>query len=183
MFRKRRRKGNGGKGVQPPSDPSAPVPPGSTVPPPAPVAAERRAHVPQMSDAFKSIVERATERAKSDLASKGKLGQMAFFVHEDGTMKVVSLTFRDEIQKEVLIKRVREKVAEEKAGAVLILTAAEPERQGTAVLSGAMPGQIVSARLEYSYDKKAKTVTSWKVSWLDRPVHAAYLNGLFGKTG
>ena len=196
MFRKRRRRsGGGGKGGQPqsqegaqtsPNTPRQPSPQPNTPRQPSPQgnAEPRIAHVPpQLTDSFKGIIERVTDRVKADLASTGKIGKMAFFVHEDGTMKAVSLVFRDEIQKEVLIKRIREKAWEENANAVLVLTEGESGRQGTAVLSGATPGLTASARVEYSVDKQAKTVTSWKMSWLDRPAHVLYLRGIFDKTG
>ena len=185
MFRKRRRRSGGGKGAQPQGQETAPasadIPRQSS---PQASAEGRTTHVPpQLTDSFKSIIERATERVKADLASTGKLGRMAFFVHEDGTMKVVSLLIRDEIQKEVLIRRIREKAWDENACAVLVLTEAESGRQGTSVLSGATPGLIVSTRVEYSFDKQTKTVTSWKVSWLERPAHGLFLRGIFDKTG
>lgn len=141
MFRKRRRRSGGGKGTQPQSQQASQTSPDAPRQPSPQAGTEARAPVsPQLTDSFKGIIERVTDRVKADLASTGKIGKMAFFVHEDGTMKVVSLFFRDEMQKEVLIKRIREKVSEENASAVLVLTEAEPMRQGTVVLSGATRG-------------------------------------------
>jgi hypothetical protein len=51
------------------------------------------------------------------------------------------------------------------------------------VLSGATTGMSASARVDYSFDKETKTVTSWKMSWLDKPVQNVFLDGIFDKTG
>ncbi len=159
-------------------------PPDSPTPPPVTVSANRGMHIPpHLSDAFKGIVERAADRARNDLASMGKIRPTAFFVYTDGTMKVVSLSFKDELQKDGLIRRIREKALAENVSNVLVLTEAEHERHVMTVLSGATPGMSASARVDYSFDKETKTVTSWKMSWLDKPVQNVFLDGIFDKTG
>jgi hypothetical protein len=138
---------------------------------------------PHLSDAFKGIVERAADRARNDLASMGKIRPTVFFVYTDGTMKVVSLSFKDELQKDGLIRRIREKALAENVSYVLVLTEAEHERHVMTVLSGATPGMSASARVDYSFDKETKTVTSWKMNWLDKPVQNVFLDSIFDKTG
>ena len=182
MSRKRRGRINAVNG-------STPHPPLSTPKSPAPpqpvtVRTNRSMHIPpHLSDAFKGIVERAAERAKNDLASTGKIRPAAFFVYADGTMKVVSLSFKGQLQKDGLIRRIREKALAENASEVLVLTEAEHERHVITVLSGTTLGMSASARLDYSFNKETKTVTSWKMIWLDKHVQNVFLDGIFNKTG
>ena len=159
-------------------------PPNSPATPPVTVSTNRGMHIPpHLSDAFKGIVERAADRARNDLASMGKIRPTAFFVYTDGTMKVVSLSFKDELQKDGLIRRIREKALAENASDVLVLTEVEHGRHVMTVLSGATLGMSASARVDYSFDKETKTVTSWKMGWLDKPVQNVFLDGIFDKTG
>jgi len=51
---------------------------------------------------------------------------MAFFVQEDGAMKTVSLV-KDEFQKDVLIRRIREKALEENIPTVIVLSEIDNE--------------------------------------------------------
>jgi hypothetical protein len=40
-----------------------------------------------------------------------------------------------------------------------------------------------SASMGYSFDDKTKSVTSWKMTWLNQPLEGVFLNGIFDKTG
>ena len=104
---------------------------------------------------------------------------MAFFVQADGTMKTVSLSVKDEYQKEALIRRIREKALAENISTVIVLT--EMDDEHTAVLSGVSPGMKGSASISYSFDDKTKSVTSWKTTWLNQPVQNVFLDGIFDK--
>lgn len=106
---------------------------------------------------------------------------MAFFVHADGTMKTVSLFVKDGYQKEVLIRRIQEKALAENISTVVILT--EIDNEHGVVLSGVSPGMRGSACIDYSFDNTTKTITSWKVTWLNQPVQNVFLDSIFGKTG
>jgi hypothetical protein len=77
---------------------------------------------PLLTDAFKSTIEKAADRSRSELASEGKLKPMAFFVNADGTMKTVSLSVKDEYQKEALLRRIQEKVSAENISTAITLT-------------------------------------------------------------
>ena len=136
---------------------------------------------PLISDVFKSTVEKAANRSRSELASEGRIKPMAFFVHADGTMKTVSLSVKDEYQKEALIRRIREKALEENISAVIVLT--ETDNEHGVVLSGISASMRGSARADYSFDNKTKTVTSWKITWLNQSVQNVFLDGIFDKTG
>jgi hypothetical protein len=109
------------------------------------------------------------------------LKPMVFFVHADGTMKTVSLSLKDEYQKEVLIRRIREKVSAENISTVIVLT--EIDNGHGMVLSGVSPGMKGSASISYSFDDKTKSVTSWKTTWLNQPVQNIFLDDIFEKTG
>jgi len=103
---------------------------------------------------------------------------MAFFVHADNTMKAVYLSLRNEYNKESLIRRIREKALAENAFAVIILT--EMDNEGhTVVLSGVSPGMKASARVNFNLDNESKTVTSWKINWLNQPVRNVFIDDIF----
>ncbi len=158
--------------------PSLQSPGGAPAPQPAPASSSRGARPPaHLSDELKDIFEKAAERAKNDLAHTGKIRPTAFFVYTDGTMKVVSLSYKDDLHREILIRRIREKASAENVSEVLVLTEAEQGRHTMTVLSAA----TAATRIDYTYSKEAKTVTSWKIIWLDRPVRNVFLNGIFDK--
>jgi hypothetical protein len=182
MFGKRKRKNKTVHGAQPDSPPAV-LAPDSSISSPITVGVYRETKTPPLlTDAFKGAIEKAADRARSELASQGKIKPTAFFVHADGTMKMVSLSLRDGYQKEALIRRIREKAFAENAFAVIVMTEIDYERHGV-VLSGITLGVRASARVDYSFDKETKTVTSWKMSWLDKPVQNVFLDGIFDKTG
>ena len=106
---------------------------------------------------------------------------MVFFVDADGTMKTVALLVKNEYQKEALIRRIQEKVLAENISTVIVLT--EMDNDKRVVLSGVSPVMRGSAFIDYSFDNTAKTVTSWKMTWLKQPVQNVFLEGIFDKTG
>ena len=106
---------------------------------------------------------------------------MVFFLHADGTMKTVYLSVKDEYQKETLIQRIQEKALAENISTVLVLT--EMDDEHTTVLSGVSPRMKGSARIDYSFDNTTKTVTSWKMTWLNQPVQNVFLDGIFDNKG
>jgi hypothetical protein len=136
---------------------------------------------PILTDAFKGAFDQAIDRAKSELVSKGKIGPMVFFMYEDGTIKAMTLTLRGAQQQEALTTRIREKVLAENVLAVITLTQSGRGQQEM-VLSGATAGASASARVEYSFDKETKAVTSWKIIRLDKPARNVFLHGIFGRT-
>jgi hypothetical protein len=181
MFKRRKRKNKTINEAQPES-PQSVLTPNSDPSPRAVVGAYQETKTPPLlSDAFKSTIERAADRSRNELVSGGKMKPMAFFVHADGTMKTVSLLVKDEHQKEALIQRIREKTIAENISAVIILTETDDEHR--VVLSGVSPGMRGSARVDYSFDNKTKTVTSWKITWLKQPIQNVLLDGIFDKTG
>ncbi len=156
--------------------------PDSPVPPPVTVSTNHEMRtLPISSDALKGVIEKAADRARNNLASAGKIQPTLFFVYKDGTMKVVFFSFKDELQRDGLIKRIREKALAENASYVLMLT---EEKQGghmITVSSGTAPGMIASACIDYNFDKETNTMTSWKISWLNKPVPDVFLNGIFDR--
>jgi hypothetical protein len=132
-----------------------------------------------LTDAFKNTIEKAADRSKNGLLSEGRIKPMAFFVQADGTMKTVSLFVKDGYQKEALIQRIREKALAENIPTVIILTKMDHEH--IALLSGISSGMRGSASISYSFDDKTKTVTSWKMTWLNQPVQNVFLDGIFEK--
>lgn len=166
------------------SRPHLPIlPPDSPAPPPVTVSANNEMRtLPISSDAFKGVIEKAADRARNNLASTGKIQPTLFFVYKDNTMKVVSLFFKDELQKDGLIKRIREKALAENASYVLMLTEEEHEGHMITVLSGTTPGMIASACIDYNFNKETKSIASWKISWLNKPVPNVFLDDIFDRT-
>jgi hypothetical protein len=106
---------------------------------------------------------------------------MAFFVQADGTMKTVSFSLKGEYQKEALIRRIREKALAENIHTVIVLS--EIDNEHGIVLSGVSLGVRRSARVDYNFDSKTKTVTSWKITWLHQSIRNVFLDGIFDNTG
>ena len=107
MFRRRKKKNKTVNETQSESPPSVQAP-NSDTPPRTVVGAHQETKTsPLLSDAFKSTIEKAADRSRNELVSEGKIKPMAFFVHADGTMKTVSLSVKDEYQKEALIRRIQ----------------------------------------------------------------------------
>jgi hypothetical protein len=126
-------------------------------------------------------MEKVADWSRTGLTSEGKIKPMVFFVHADGTMKVVSLSFKDELHQELLKKRIRERAFAENPSAVIIQTDIDNEGHKV-VLSGVTPGMRASARVDYAFDKNTKTVTLWKISWLNQRFQNAFLDGIFDTT-
>jgi hypothetical protein len=123
-------------------------------------------------------MEKAAEWPRSELISGGTIKPMAFFVYADGAMKAVYLSLKDEYHQESLIRRIQEKALAENAFAVIALT--EMDNEGhTVVLSGVSPGMKASARVNYSLDTESKTVTSWKINWLNQPLQNVFIDNIF----
>ena len=127
MFRRRKRKNQTTNTTQPESPPPDRAP-NIDESSPATVTTRETKTSPVLSDAFKSAIEKAADRSRSELASEGKLRPMAFFVHADGTMKTVSLSVKDEYQKEALIRRIQEKALAENISTVIVLTEMDDEK-------------------------------------------------------
>jgi hypothetical protein len=177
MFRRRKKKNQTSNTTQPES-PSSIQAPDSDIPPSAvPLAHQETKTRPLLTDAFKNAIEKTADRSRSELVSEGKLKPMTFFANADGTMKTVSLLVRDEFQREAVARRIREKVSAENVTTVIALT--EIDNEHTAVLSGISPGMRGSASISYGFDNKTKTVTSWKITWLNQPVQNVFLDGIF----
>lgn len=135
---------------------------------------------PALTDEFKNNIEKAADRSRNELISEGKMKPMLFFVYADGTMKMVTVSVKDEHQKEALIQRIREKTSAENITTVIAMT--EMEGEGKVIFSGACAGMRGSARVEYIFDNKTKTITSWQMTWLSRPSRNAFLDGVFDNT-
>jgi hypothetical protein len=128
--------------------------------------------------AFKDAMEKAAAWPTTGLASVEKIKPMAFFVYKDSTMKGVSLSFSDELHKESLIHRIREKARAENACVVITLTE-ENHEKNMVVLSGVSPGMKASAYVDYDLEFESKKVTSWKIRWLDQFVQDVFLDSIF----
>jgi len=179
MFKRRKRKNKTENGTQPGSPPAAPAPDYADSSSVAVNVRRETKAPPLLTDVFKGAIEKALDRSKSGISPEGKMKPMAFFVHADGKMQTVSLGVRDDHQKDVLIRRIREKALAEDIYAVIILT--EMDDKHGVLLSGADSGMRVSARVEYAFDSQKKGAISWKISWLNQPVQNVFLDGIFDK--
>jgi hypothetical protein len=182
MFRKRRRKPRAPEGAQQDTGTPAASGPGPAQGPSAPRIPQKPKAQPPANEAFRIAIEKASERAKAELAAKGKIDPMVFFCHDDGTMKVANLIMRDGQQKEVLIQRIKEKDLAENAFAVMVLTETDPKRHKV-LLTAVTPGQKTSVHLDYAYDAKTKTVTSWDLKWQHQTPQNLFIDGIFNTKG
>jgi hypothetical protein len=159
------------------------LPPDSTASPPVIVSTNNKIRTLLISsDTFKSVIEKAADRARNNLTSTGKIQPTLFFVYKDGTMKVVSLSFKNKLQKDGLIIKIREKALAENASYVLMLTEEKQEGHVITVLSGTTPGMIASARIDYNFDKETKTITLWKITCLNKPIPNVFIDDIFDRT-
>jgi len=144
----------------------------------------------------------AAELAKKELTLNGKVGSMAVFVPRDGeagpvgadmsgAVKAVALNSRNELQKEAVRKRIREKVFAETISTVVLATDGKKERKGqgpnnpaaisgSIVITGVTPTARASASDAYSFDKGTKAFSLWELRWLDAPVDNYFLHNVFG---
>jgi hypothetical protein len=179
MFRRRKRKHQTVNETQTES-PQSVQSPNSDIPPSVVAGTHQETKTPPpLSDAFKSTIEKAADRSRNELVSEGKIKPMAFFAHADGSMKTVSFSLKGEYQKDALIRRIREKALEENISIVIVLS--EIDNEHGMLLSGVSPDMKGSARVDYSFDNKTKTVTSWKITWLSQSVQNVLLEGIFEK--
>jgi hypothetical protein len=179
MFRRRKKKNKISNETQAESPPSIQTP-DSDIPPPVVIGTRQETKTPPLlTDAFKRAIEKAADRSQNELISEGRIKPMAFFIEADGTMRTVSLSVTSEYQKEALIRRIREKALAEKISTVIALS--EIDNKHGMLLSGVSPAEKGSARVDYSFDNKTKTVTSWKITWLNNYVQNILLDGILGK--
>ena len=179
MFRRRKKKNKTVNETQSESPQSVQSPNSDTAPHTLASTHQETKTSPLLTDAFKSTIEKAADRSRSELVSEGRLKPMAFFANADGTMKTVSLLVKDGHQKEALLLRIQEKVSAENISTVITLTEMADEHR--AVLSGVSPHMRGSACIDYSFDNITKTVTLWKMAWLNQPVQNILLDGIFDK--
>jgi hypothetical protein len=133
-----------------------------------------------LTDTMKSIFENAADMARRRLDSARKFVPMAFFAYENNAMKTVSFSFTNELQKDAWIRRIREKALAERASCVLVMIAGDDRKEGVAILSGAAPGAQASARLDYRFDEKTKTIALWKITFLNHPARNDFICSIFG---
>ncbi len=127
---------------------------------------------------------------------------MAVFVYPDGAegpegvdragaVKTVSLSNRNELQKEAVRKRIREKVLAEAISTVILVADGKKDRMGreqnnptvmngSIVITAVMPSANASASVAYSFDKGTKTFSLWDLRWLDAAVDNYFLQNVFG---
>jgi hypothetical protein len=181
MFKRRKRKNQTVSTAQPESSSPDRGPNIDKSPPSAAHVCQETKTPLLLSDAFKNAIKKAANRSRNELVSAGRIKPMAFFVHGDGTMKTVSLWARDEYQKELLTRRIREKVLAENISTVIVLT--EMDNEKTLILSGVSAGMKGAAGIEYGFDNTTRTVTLWKMTWLSRPFQDIFLDGIFDRIG
>jgi hypothetical protein len=181
MFRRRKRKNQIVNTAQPESSSPDRGPNIDKSPPSAVRAYQETKLPPVLTEAFKNTIQKAADRSRSELVAAGRIKPMAFFVHADGTMKTVSFSLKGEYQKEVLIRRIREKVSAENISTVIVLT--EMDNEKTLILSGVSSGMKGAASINYSFDNTTRTVTLWKMTWLNRPLQDIFIDGIFDRIG
>ncbi len=122
--------------------------------------------------------------AKSQLASAGKITPSVLFVYASDTAPetnrttIVSLSWRNELQKETVRQRIREKALMEGACAVVVLNT----KDRALLISGrTSTNGRVSASVDYAYQRDDRVISRWELRWLDKPVADFFLEGIFDR--
>ena len=152
--------------------------------PSAPAPAARAPSVQPIPEALKAAVEKAADMAKSQLASTGKILPAALFVYGSDTAPeanrttAVSLSWHDELQKETVRQRIREKAWVEGAHAVVVLNV----KDRALVISGrTSTNGSITASVDYAYQRNERVVSRWELHWQDKPVADFFLEGIFDR--
>ena len=131
---------------------------------------------------LKAAVEKAADMAKDQLASTGRITPAALFVYGSDTVPetnrtiMVSLYWRNELQKETARRRIREKALAEGARAVVVLSI----KDRTLMISGRSSTNIpVTASVDYEYQRDTRVVSRWEVHWLNTPESDFFLEDIF----
>ena len=134
------------------------------------------------------LFQRAVAIAKKQLDVTGTIDPTALFVYgenfedaEESATKVVSIGWKDEIQKEIMRTRVHEKAQRENASALVLLMPvhASPAHKGQCVLSGAAPRQRAEASLTYALDGESNAFIFSELTWREGQAGDFFLEGLF----
>jgi hypothetical protein len=120
--------------------------------------------------------------AKNQLASTGRITSAALFIYGSDTLPetnratMVSLFWRNELQKETVKRRIREKALMEGACAVVVLDIDDR----TLVISGRTSTNIrITASVDYAYRGDDRVVSRWELHWLDNPEADVFLEDIF----
>ena len=131
---------------------------------------------------LRAAVEKAAAMAKNDLGSTGKITPVALFVYGSITdpeacrTTTVSLHWRNELQKEAVRNRIREKALLEGACAVVVLN---PEDRVLLISGRTSTNTGITALVDYLYESGAQVVSRWDLQWRDSPVTDFFLEGVF----
>jgi hypothetical protein len=131
---------------------------------------------------LRAAVEKAAAMAKNDLGSAGKITPAALFVYgsiadpEATRTTTVSLYWRNELQKEAVRRRIREKALLEGACAVVVLNTEDR----VLLISGRTSTNTgITASVDYLCESDAQVVSRWDLQWRDNPVTDFFLEGVF----
>jgi hypothetical protein len=145
-------------------------------------------------DVFKGIFEQALDLARTAPDVDGTIGPRALFIYtkslrdeerNDSAMKFVSISWKNELHKEVVRMRIHEKAEQEGASAVALVMPAETSdlHERRSLISGATPHLRADASVTYTFDKATKTFIFSEIAWRDEPVSSFFLEGIFGASG
>ncbi len=147
-----------------------------------PATATPTPHVQPVPEVLKAAVEKAADMAKNQLASTGRITPAALFLYGSDTSPettrttMVSLSWRNDLQKETVRRRIREKALAEGAYAVLVMST----KDRTLAISGRTSTNIpITASVDYAYQEADRVVSRWELHWLDDPAADFFLEGIF----
>jgi len=130
---------------------------------------------------LRAAVEKAAAMAKNDLGSTGKITPAALFVYgsiadpEATRITTVSLYWRNELQKEAVRNRIREKALLEGACAVVVLN---PEDRVLLISGRTSTNAGITALVDFLCESDAQVVSRWDLQWRDNPVTDFFLEGV-----
>jgi len=118
-------------------------------------------------------VEKAADLAKRELTNTGRITPKALFVYDgqtplsDPRITIVSLAWRNEFQKDVLWRKIRDKALQEDAQAVVVTEIGPTGKRGLLTLSGMTREMEITASVDYAFDGGTKTIGRWEFRWLN----------------
>ena len=110
-------------------------------------------------------VEKAANLAKRELSDMGRITRKALFVYDEQShprITVVSLGWRNEFEKDVVARRIRDKALQENARAVVVIGT-----QPHVVTLSAMTFEMeITASVDYAFDGGTRTIGRWELRWM-----------------
>ena len=125
---------------------------------------EDGANNPLIPPLLTASIEKAADLAKRELSDTGRITPKALFVYDGQShprITVVSLAWRNEFEKDLLARKIRDKALQEDARAVVVM-GIQPH---ILTLSGMTFETEVTASVDYTFDGGTRAIGRWELRW------------------